>query len=1568
MNKMLAIILAAIVLTLCMLIPQARKASAQAFYATACFATGLALPGCNLVLPWPPFPIPPIRSTPAPTFSPVVTPSPSPTPSGSPTTTPSPTPIPSPTPTATPANSMAGTNAYAFADAIGINIHLTDGGYTDANKILTYLQYLNLHHVRDGLNAVPGSSYMQTTLGTLATNGIKADLITDPTMTTSTIANDLAFVSASAVDALEGPNEYDTSGDTSWATKDATEQQAIKTYITSSGKSLSIIGPSLGGSSTSYSSLGDLSAYEDYGNMHDYTAGFYPETPGYGGVASPCPTAYGGVDWNICQSKLASVSKPIASTEFGYQVDPTTTNKVDPGAQATYTLRQMFTHLKKGVPKSYIYALYDSGGETYGLLSSATTPRIAFSEIGGFMQIIKDATPLTSNCTVPASIQTTGVSSLGICMSNGQYAIVAWQPVVGWDTNAHTYNSVSTITAALSYSPGFIPTTIREWSYPLNGGWTNASATQTTISVTDRPAVIMLNGPASPTPVPSAPVPTPTPVPTATPTPTPTPTATPAVYANCTLGSFSNPNNLPDTCYRPYAANSVWNMQFSDYTGGSAPSVASSSSTWMSFYTSQSGYFPMQYGFGETSAAGEQYGHPIYFAKSTDPTYTVTCTQGYASSYCPSGSYHIPTIAIPAGGYANDSSGTDGGDHHIAIIDQTTNIELDCWRGQSKTGGVFTADSCSTHSITGSGIHGFETRSGYNLWAGEIREQELIQGLIPHALFLVSPCTNNGVGSTSSTATSSVYPADNNVGTDTLCSGNQGAPYGTWLKLNMTDAQINALGAPLYKKAVYTALAHYGAYIADNNGYNAFGFQVESDYMYTQAGYTNPNCPSNGAACTPLTAYFHSQLADAGWNGNGYTISLSDINWSTYGQWLNPPTQTPPSPAPTIAPTPSSSYSPGPTPTPTASSSPTASPTPLVANLKTYIKNLDLDTVSGMTCPGATPAPDDSGKWSCASGLVGFADTGIKSDNSALHINHMALVIPHVGGYMDISNGCGQSNSDSSGICVPDFNPEHSYFPTVNRNFFATTTAGALVFDNTTDSFSYNQSTSGGSGTGAACGVTPYNYTATTAQNDCTLNPVVPIPTASPFSNQLDPNLQNIRFVANYESGSSYITTVANQVIAAADASYMAATGHSTTSPLNYQFSDDTWDRGDLGGYPDYYSWDNASFNSGHGFSLSQLTGSSGYPYPSYNHNTMLSGLNTVLAGASKPILFNLSGYLPDASGSKNGAAQPAPPSAITACGTNCLGFMQEFTWNNPYQTANQPTQGKTWGSEMNTLIYAQNNNKDFVSFDESGTIPGANFTQAVATGDQAVTVSSLDGIDYGYQLTTTDSNAETVTVTAVYENSFEAVFTKTHANGTSFTIDSSASGSGGLYTRKYEYASEMLAMDNPSLIFNSNQFQLDSFGDGPDSHIPLGIENGLIPANPLKIKPVVWNSGSPTTTGVYSLMDTSQASGTTYACPGAGSPTTGVNCAFVREYANCYFKGTALGSGSFHGCAAVVFPYAGLFPMPTMTQTYTSTVDFTGFDFVQGLASSGTMDTGFYGPPPAGHLVAGPRAYILTP
>ena len=64
---------------------------------------------------------------------------------------------------------------------------------------------------------------------------------------------------------------------------------------------------------------------------------------------------------------------------------------------------------------------------------------------------------------------------------------------------------------------------------------------------------------------------------------------------------------------------------------------------------------------------------------------------------------------------------------------------------------------------------------------------------------------------------------------------------GARLQLNMSDAEIDALPVPQYRKIILRALARYGLIVGDTNGGNAaWGLQVESGSSYTSFGYADP--------------------------------------------------------------------------------------------------------------------------------------------------------------------------------------------------------------------------------------------------------------------------------------------------------------------------------------------------------------------------------------------------------------------------------------------------------------------------------------------------------------------------------------------------------------------------------------------------------------------------------------------------------------------------------------------------------------------------------------------------------
>ncbi|HEX4010505.1 MAG TPA: hypothetical protein VHX62_10875, partial [Solirubrobacteraceae bacterium] len=113
--------------------------------------------------------------------------------------------------------------------------------------------------------------------------------------------------------------------------------------------------------------------------------------------------------------------------------------------------------------------------------------------------------------------------------------------------------------------------------------------------------------------------------------------------------------------------------------------------------------------------------------------------------------------------------------------------------------------------------------------AGLLRPSELASGHIDHALVMTIPCTSaNGANVGYS------WPATGGWGEFCGQYWNEsatGAPgIGQLFKLNMTDAQIAASGAPTWEQTIMTALAHYGAYAEDTEG----SWHNEGMYILTQ--------------------------------------------------------------------------------------------------------------------------------------------------------------------------------------------------------------------------------------------------------------------------------------------------------------------------------------------------------------------------------------------------------------------------------------------------------------------------------------------------------------------------------------------------------------------------------------------------------------------------------------------------------------------------------------------------------------------------------------------------------------
>jgi hypothetical protein len=226
-------------------------------------------------------------------------------------------------------------------------------------------------------------------------------------------------------------------------------------------------------------------------------------------------------------------------------------------------------------------------------------------------------------------------------------------------------------------------------------------------------------------------------------------------------------------------------------------------------------------------------GEPTYYARASDPEYTLHCTM-LVWGTCPIEGHKvkIPPGAfvennIPANETNNDPGYQSEKDAHLTVIDQTSGWEYDLWQVHrspiNPQGGTELRFSWGGRTkIDGDGIslEGNATAAHFGSLAGRIRAEELAANKIEHALAVVIPCDNHDF----------IYPGR---GVGRKCADTTNAiPMGAHLHLNLPANRIEELrskGVPEWKLAILTALRDYGGYVNDTGSDASwFGFEQEA--------------------------------------------------------------------------------------------------------------------------------------------------------------------------------------------------------------------------------------------------------------------------------------------------------------------------------------------------------------------------------------------------------------------------------------------------------------------------------------------------------------------------------------------------------------------------------------------------------------------------------------------------------------------------------------------------------------------------------------------------------------------
>lgn len=384
------------------------------------------------------------------------------------------------------------TQSDAFADSVGVNIHLHNGNtlyYTNFPLIKAALISLGVRHVRDGMIDTTVQSYYDR-YNELGAAGIKGAFLTLPSYSASFLQTWPSRVSQS-FEAYEYPNEYDTvsNGIATLKTFGPTLYSAAKSGPYASAP---VIGPSLI-YAASFTSLGDMTPYLDTGNLHNYYAGRNPGNTGWG------PGAYGSIPYTLGLEAHVDTSKKIMVTETGYGNNTSSyATDVPEAVSAVYMPRLLLEHWNVGFSRTYLYELLSEGSGAfgdYGLLRNDGSTKPAFMAVANLVALVSDKgaafTPGTLTYTLSGA--DSAVHEAVMQKRDGTFYLALWLEKPSYDVNSKATITVPSeaVTLVLPASYGAAAT----YQFDATGSVKTSSlpsAASTALTITDKLLVVRI--------------------------------------------------------------------------------------------------------------------------------------------------------------------------------------------------------------------------------------------------------------------------------------------------------------------------------------------------------------------------------------------------------------------------------------------------------------------------------------------------------------------------------------------------------------------------------------------------------------------------------------------------------------------------------------------------------------------------------------------------------------------------------------------------------------------------------------------------------------------------------------------------------------------------------------------------------------------------------------------------------------------------------------------------------------------------------------------------------------------
>lgn len=406
--------------------------------------------------------------------------------------------------------------ADRFVQSIGIDTHIKDlsTSYGNYPNVKRYLSELGVRHARDAAalpkNTTAYSRYADlcASLGIRYTLNVNDEIWSRPP--TASEINQIVSKSGCAVEAFEGPNEFNLDRTSGWGAElEAFQRATFNAINASSYPRIPLLAPPLGKTTNGYpplSEIPNLAAESDANNMHSYPQGNHPT-----GAHPSYPAGYSFLfDRDIPMSEyVGAPGRDLYATETGYHTS-TSIQGISEEAHSLYAPRLSFEYFNAGVERAYHYQLLDHltlglthPQSNFGLISYSGRKKPAFRALENTIDILEDPGPPFT----PAPLEYTlsggdeNVHTTLLQKRDGTFYLALWQEVRSFDRLTDTMIDVPARKVTLTFARPhnlavFDPTNIAS-SDPADDAENHPmrianGALGTTIAVDDRVMIVRI--------------------------------------------------------------------------------------------------------------------------------------------------------------------------------------------------------------------------------------------------------------------------------------------------------------------------------------------------------------------------------------------------------------------------------------------------------------------------------------------------------------------------------------------------------------------------------------------------------------------------------------------------------------------------------------------------------------------------------------------------------------------------------------------------------------------------------------------------------------------------------------------------------------------------------------------------------------------------------------------------------------------------------------------------------------------------------------------------------------------